>query len=256
MRHELTEGEMRFGVNAVILAVLGMIVAVIGWFIGIQLTQIVFWPLSLGFLTLAIFQRKRLNAWLITLACVGFFASCSGSVSHDAATLDKTIAAQNRAAAQSSRREHERQVVQNHNRRLAWNLAHPSEAVRLKVEARKKNAAKSHNIERVIASATINTPDGDVIEAFPSQSAFCQSMSALGNITNSTNNGDEIIARSKKVNASLGVINIANGSHVSVLADAVFSCPSSSLKTYLSLVRNDQASKRGWVFSNHLNPER
>jgi len=157
---------------------LAVVVIWAGWAIGSLMPQVVFWILlalvaGAGWL----FRKKirlkpilrgatprdRRNLALITICVLAVIICWTGSVNHDTvAAQNESVAASNAraavlqaaqdAAAAAQQREHQREAMQNHNRRLAWNLAHPAEVARLKAEAQAKAAAKlaggGHRVRR------------------------------------------------------------------------------------------------------------
>lgn len=113
--------------------------------------------------------------------------------------------------------------------------------------------AVTHRAKEVIlARARIDTPDGDVEDAFPSASVFCEYMADLG--SNTTGTSYELSIRQNNLEARLSVSHVADGTSVEVLQRTSAACGGKGgLQSPLSLVRT-ATGLRGWVFSEHLNP--
>jgi hypothetical protein len=136
---------------------IAVIAAFVGWQLGVLINQVVFWVLCALLTALAVYLRTRYkwNAKSITFASVAFIATYSGSAMHDGRINDARLAAQAQAVAAERQQAHQREAVQNHDRRLAWNLAHPLEIARLRSETRAKVATAKLAHDRQKAAAQL-----------------------------------------------------------------------------------------------------
>jgi hypothetical protein len=65
------------------------------------------------------------------------------------------LAAQAEAVAAARQLAQQREAIQNHNRRLAWNLAHPAEVARIKAQAAARIAAAKFARDKQAAAARL-----------------------------------------------------------------------------------------------------
>lgn len=88
----------------------------------------------------------------------------------------------------------------------------------------------------ILARARIETPDGDVEDAWSTESAFCTGMARIGTAAESSSSGNDIAVKQNNIEASLGAAHLPNGAQVDVLRHATISCTKGGLPTSLSLV--------------------
>jgi len=116
----------------------------LGWQTGSRLTLFLAYALLAGLGFGAYLLRKKLpnRNFIIPLAVVGALSVLAASGNHEIAAQDYAAHLQRQAQAGRARAEHKRQAELNHERRAAWNRAHPTEFARMKAAARAQIAAR------------------------------------------------------------------------------------------------------------------
>lgn len=118
---------------------------IIGYFVSSILPLPLFWTITVILIGVGIYSRKKIKfrvPYMVFIFFV-FVSSCSGStfsqVARDQQAVTAAVIAANEAQDAAREAAHNREAKANHERRLAYNRAHPAEAAKRKADA-KKNA--------------------------------------------------------------------------------------------------------------------
>jgi hypothetical protein len=124
-----------------VLAAIGLLL--FGMFFGSFITVWTFWLVAasvtgvIGFLKVKRGWNIRFRLPAIFLVTMGLAALHHDMLVQEQRLRTETIA-RDTAAAAARVAQHQREAIRNHERRLAWNLAHPVEVARRKAEAKAK----------------------------------------------------------------------------------------------------------------------
>ena len=253
---------------------------IFGSVIGPALSYVGLFALLIAAGTIAYLLRHALR-WTVWRG-IGAVAAAFFLLAIVAATQEDKSKAEAQAAA---RAQHARAVAAAagaaHEKRFAWNRAHPKEAAELHrkraaiaaAEAHKeaerraaiastaaamranaaREQARTQERQSAVQYATISTPDGDTEAAFPTIEAFCSAMQQEGDAAQNTASED-MPAKADNIDASVGAQQFADGATVEVLRKASTTCgPSAQLSVDLTFVSNSSLGVSGWVFTDHLN---